>query len=82
MAHGGIVRRPTLALVGESGPEAVVPLSRGGGGLGGSVVVNVAFPENGLIFLDNANSQRRLAQIITRLVRAELRGQRELVSNA
>jgi len=83
MAHGGIVRRPTLALVGESGPEAIVPLSRGGGaGVGGSVVVNVAFPENGLIFLDNANSQRRLAQIITRLVRAELRGQRELVSNA
>lgn len=27
MASGGIVRRPTLALVGESGPEAVVPLS-------------------------------------------------------
>jgi TP901 family phage tail tape measure protein len=28
LAHGGIVRRPTLALVGEQGPEAVVPLSR------------------------------------------------------
>lgn len=26
-ASGGIVRRPTLALIGESGPEAVVPLS-------------------------------------------------------
>jgi hypothetical protein len=28
LAAGGIVRRPTLALVGESGPEAVVPLNR------------------------------------------------------
>jgi Flp pilus assembly pilin Flp len=31
LASGGIVRSPTLALVGERGPEAVVPLSRGGG---------------------------------------------------
>lgn len=28
LASGGIVRRPTLALIGEAGPEAVVPLSR------------------------------------------------------
>jgi hypothetical protein len=34
MAAGGIVERPTLALLGERGPEAVVPLN-GGGGLGG-----------------------------------------------
>jgi hypothetical protein len=34
MAEGGIVSRPTLALIGESGAEAVVPLGRGGfGGL-------------------------------------------------
>lgn len=32
MAGGGIVTRPTLALIGEAGPEAVVPLS--GGGMG------------------------------------------------
>jgi len=31
MAEGGIVRKPTLALIGEAGPEAVVPLNRGGG---------------------------------------------------
>ena len=30
MAAGGIVSRPTLAVVGESGPEAVVPLGGGG----------------------------------------------------
>lgn len=28
-AHGGIVNAPTRALIGEAGPEAVVPLSRG-----------------------------------------------------
>jgi len=36
LARGGIVRRPTLAMVGERGPEAVVPL---GAGMG--VTVNV-----------------------------------------
>jgi len=29
LASGGIVTRPTYALVGEAGPEAVIPLSRG-----------------------------------------------------
>lgn len=31
LANGGIVTRPTLALIGEAGPEAVIPLGRGGG---------------------------------------------------
>lgn len=31
MADGGIVTRPTLAVIGEAGPEAVIPLSRGRG---------------------------------------------------
>lgn len=37
MASGGLVRRSTLALIGEAGPEAVVPLDRLGemGGEGG-----------------------------------------------
>ena len=30
LGSGGIVRSPTLALIGESGPEAVVPLGSGG----------------------------------------------------
>ena len=40
MAAGGIVTSPTLALIGESGPEAVVPLSRMGS-MGGGVTINV-----------------------------------------
>ena len=35
LAAGGIVTSPMLALIGESGPEAVIPLSSGGGGGGG-----------------------------------------------
>ena len=33
-ASGGVVTRPTLAMVGEAGPEAIIPLRRGGGGMG------------------------------------------------
>lgn len=40
LAEGGIVRSPTLALIGEAGPEAVVPLNRGGAGMG-NITVNV-----------------------------------------
>lgn len=36
LAMGGIVTSPTLALIGEAGPEAVVPLGRGG--VGGTVI--------------------------------------------
>ena len=39
-ANGGIVRSPTLAMVGEKGPEAIIPLSQMGG-MGGGVTVNV-----------------------------------------
>ena len=39
LAEGGIVTRPTLAMVGEAGPEAVVPLKKNGG-LGG-ITINI-----------------------------------------
>lgn len=38
MAAGGIVTSPTLAMIGEAGPEAVIPLSRAGAGVGGTSV--------------------------------------------
>ena len=40
LAEGGIVTSPTLAMIGESGSEAVIPLSRLGG-MGGGITVNV-----------------------------------------
>ena len=39
MAEGGIVSSPTLALIGEAGPEAVVPLDRMSNG--GGITINV-----------------------------------------
>ena len=48
-ATGGIVTQPTMALIGEAGPEAVVPLSQmpgasplgGVGGGGGTTTINI-----------------------------------------
>jgi len=37
-AEGGVVNRPTIALVGEKGPEAIVPLGKG---MGATVVQNI-----------------------------------------
>ncbi len=42
--HGGIVRQPTLGVVGEAGPEAIIPLRGGalaGAGIVGNTVINV-----------------------------------------
>jgi hypothetical protein len=39
MATGGIVTSPTLALIGEAGPEAVIPLNKAGG-MGMNITVN------------------------------------------
>ena len=42
LADGGIVTSPTLAMVGEAGPEAVVPLNKAGVGQGMNVTIHVA----------------------------------------
>ena len=39
LANGGIVTGPTLAMIGEAGPEAVIPLGRGGAG--NTVTINI-----------------------------------------
>jgi hypothetical protein len=56
-ATGGIVNRPTVAMIGEAGPEAVIPLNKTPGngplpaGLGGgqtiNLTVNAGFGANG-----------------------------------
>ena len=46
LAAGGIVTSPTLAMLGEAGPEAVVPL--GLGGMGGGITINIMGPTYGL----------------------------------
>jgi len=42
LAEGGIVTGPTLAMIGENGPEAVIPLNGKNGGMNGGVTINVS----------------------------------------
>ncbi len=85
-ARGGVVNGPTLfpmrggtGLMGEAGPEAIMPLTRGpdgrlgvaardGGSSGGPVVVNISTP-------DVAGFQRSRGQVSAQLARAVRRGQ-------
>lgn len=52
LQHGGIVMGPTMALLGERGPEAVVPLGRGG--QAGAITVVFNGPVYGLADFDRA----------------------------
>ncbi len=63
LAHGGKVTRPTLAVVGDAGPEAVVPLNQGGWG---NSVINI-----NISAIDGASVRRIMPEIITELQRAQ-----------
>ena len=65
MAAGGIVTKPTLALIGEAGPEAVVPLSGRGGGMGTTINLTV----NAGMGSDGASIGREIVDIIKRYER-------------
>ena len=47
LAAGGIVNSPTLAMIGEAGPEAVIPLSKMGGMGGNNITINMPTGSNG-----------------------------------
>ena len=71
LAAGGIVTRPTLALVGESGPEAVIPLRRGGIGAAGGGDVHIH------VHGSYAGSKEQLARtVVAALQDAQNRGMR------
>lgn len=72
-ATGGIVTRPTLAVIGEAGPEAVIPLNRTRGsspldsmGMAGGITINV---QAGLVSTPDQIGQ----QIIEAIQRAQRR---------
>jgi hypothetical protein len=62
LAEGGIVTKPTVALLGERGPELVTPLSAGGGA-GINVTVNIT----GFV-----GTQAELVSLIAREIKSEL----------
>lgn len=61
LAAGGIVTKPTLAMIGEAGPEAVVPLGKGGFGMGQGITIQINAPVYGVHDLESAidNAIRR-----------------------
>ena len=48
LAKGGVVTGPTLAMIGEAGPEAVIPLDRAGGMGGMGQTFNITINAGGL----------------------------------
>jgi hypothetical protein len=66
-ASGGIVTKPELAMIGEAGPEAIIPLSQMGNMGGGSVVVNVGN------YMGDEISKRALVRDIQRILNEESR---------
>ena len=68
MARGGIVTRATMAVIGEAGPEAVIPLSRAQG-LGGNTEVHVHV--SGSVF---ATKEQMAREVVAALQNAKNRG--------
>ena len=66
LANGGIVNKPTLALIGEAGPEAVVPLSGRNAGMGTVYNINV----NAGIGTNGAQVGREIVDAIKKYERA------------
>lgn len=72
LAKGGIVDSPTLALIGEDGPEAVIPLSQrnnpGGVGVGGNTF-NITVNAGGIT---DRTDKRSLAREIGNMIQQEM----------
>jgi hypothetical protein len=66
LAAGGLVTRPTFALVGESGPEAVIPLNKVKqlGGYGGTQPINVIIQTPAIIGTGLDKAAREMAPMI------------------
>ena len=77
LAKGGIVTRPTLAMIGEDGAEAVVPLNEKnnpqGIGLGGSAA-NITINLSG-IMTESREGTRQVARSLVNALNEQLRAQ-------
>ena len=68
LAEGGIVTSPTLAMIGEKGPEAVVPLGKGGHGMGQTF--NIKIDVSGVT---DRSDKKQLAMQISNEIQKEMR---------
>ena len=87
-ANGGVVSKPTvfpfangIGLMGEAGPEAIMPLRRGPNGRlgveaanggGGSTTINVSVDAKGTNVQGDASQGKQLAVVISAAVQAEM----------
>lgn len=92
LAAGGLVRQPTLAMIGESGPELVTPLHRLGPTFGGAgdptqaglgavqppVIVNLSIAIDGVFSEGDLvqTVQRRVAPILAQTIEDNVAGSR------
>jgi len=72
LAKGGIVNKPTLAMIGEDGPEAVIPLTQRnnptGAGMGGNTL-NITVNAGGIT---DRTDKRTLAREIGNMIQQEM----------
>jgi hypothetical protein len=73
LAEGGFVTQPTLALIGESGPEAVIPLSAGAGGIGGGGGQQIVININGGIFPADDSTMKQIGNLLAKQILRGLR---------
>jgi hypothetical protein len=67
LAAGGIVTSPTLALIGERGPEAVIPLNNRGSIGGGDIHIHI-----GTLMGTDERSARKFSKMLARMSAVEL----------
>lgn len=73
LAAGGFVTSPTLALIGEAGPEAVVPLSQMGGGYGGGGQQQIVINIQGGIFPADGSTMKQIGDLLAKSILRGLR---------
>ena len=74
--RGGVVRRPTLAVLGEHGAEAVVPLD-------GEVIgapINVSVVMNGMLSADDPQTRAAIRRLVSQAVMDGMSRQRKFDS--
>lgn len=74
LASGGIVTKPTIALIGESGPEAVIPLNGNSSTL--SQPISVSIMEGATVNVSNQADETRLARTVAKELAKVLQGNR------
>ena len=87
LATGGIVTRPTLALIGEAGPEAVIPLSGGakygvGANNGQGSNQNISIMQGATINVSGQADEQRFAKTISQELARVMQTQNHGLSSA